>query len=131
MAQSVRVTDEMYARAQQAGAAMSRSLAQQFEYWARLGAALDAAGVSAQQAARLLGNAEAANALAESAIKGVFNRTAEGLPMLREHHERLAAQVTAGQRKPESLWVFSDEAVRAATVTFAPEHTPESTDDGW
>ena len=50
MAQSIRISDELYGTAQKAGALLDRSLAQQMEYWARLGAAIDAAGITSAQA---------------------------------------------------------------------------------
>ena len=35
---SIRIADDLYAAVQQEGALMTRSIAQQLEYWARLGA---------------------------------------------------------------------------------------------
>jgi hypothetical protein len=52
---SVRLADELYDAAQQEAALMSRSIAQQLEHWARLGAALEAAGVTAEQLRAILG----------------------------------------------------------------------------
>ena len=43
---SIRVGAELFALAQQQGALMSRSAAQQVEHWARLGVALEATGLS-------------------------------------------------------------------------------------
>lgn len=52
---SIRIADDLYAAVQQEGALMTRSIAQQLEHWARLGAALEAAGVTADQLRSILG----------------------------------------------------------------------------
>ena len=46
MTKSIRVSDGIYELAASAGEAVNRSLADQIEYWARLGASLDAAGIT-------------------------------------------------------------------------------------
>lgn len=51
---SIRVGAELFSLAQQHGALMSRSAAQQIEHWARIGAALEATGLSVNDVARLL-----------------------------------------------------------------------------
>ena len=55
MAKSIRVSDDIYEIAASAGKAANRSLAEQIEYWARLGASLDAAVITMAQALQLLG----------------------------------------------------------------------------
>ena len=55
---SIRVGASLFKEAQKEGALMSRSAAQQIEYWARLGAALEAAGLSVGDAARMRGSGE-------------------------------------------------------------------------
>ncbi len=52
---SIRIGDEWYAQVQQEAALMSRSIAQQLEHWARMGAALEAAGVTQDQVRAILG----------------------------------------------------------------------------
>lgn len=52
---SIRIGDEWYAQVQQEAALMSRSIAQQLEHWARIGAALEAAGVTQDQVRAILG----------------------------------------------------------------------------
>lgn len=49
MAKSIRVSDDLYELADSASANAHRSLAQQIEYWAALGRAIEAAGVSTVQ----------------------------------------------------------------------------------
>lgn len=51
---SIRVGAEIFNTAREAGALMSRSSAQQIEHWARIGAALEACGLTVGQAALLL-----------------------------------------------------------------------------
>lgn len=51
---SVRVSAELFEHARTQGELLSRSAAQQIEHWARIGAALEAAGLSVPAAAGLL-----------------------------------------------------------------------------
>lgn len=51
---SIRIGAELFSLAQQHGALMSRSATQQVEHWARIGAALEATGLSVADVARLL-----------------------------------------------------------------------------
>ncbi len=51
---SIRVGAEIFNTAREEGALMSRSAAQQIEHWARMGAALEASGLTVAQAAHLL-----------------------------------------------------------------------------
>lgn len=51
---SIRVGSELFDTAREEGALMSRSAAQQIEHWARMGAALEARGLTVAQAALLL-----------------------------------------------------------------------------
>lgn len=56
---SIRVGAEIFNAAREAGALMSRSCAQQIEHWARIGAALEACGLTVGQVTLLLkGDAE-------------------------------------------------------------------------
>ena len=54
MAKSVRVSDELYELADAASSSAHRSLAQQVEYWAALGRAIEAAGVTTVQAQQVI-----------------------------------------------------------------------------
>ncbi len=51
---SIRVGAEIFNTAREEGALMSRSAAQQIEHWARMGAALEACGLTVGEAALLL-----------------------------------------------------------------------------
>jgi len=54
MAKSIRVSDELYELADSASASAHRSLAQQIEYWAALGRAIEAAGVTTSAAQQVI-----------------------------------------------------------------------------
>jgi len=54
MAKSVRVSDTLYELADSVSASAHRSLAQQIEYWAALGRAVEAAGVTTSQVQQIL-----------------------------------------------------------------------------
>jgi hypothetical protein len=89
----------MYRRAQAACDSASRSLAQQLEYWARLGEALDRAGLTSDQAAAVL------------AGQALSQRVAA-------QHERHAREVARGERDPRSLKLLPAKRVRAARLHF-------------
>ena len=54
MAKSIRVSDTLYQLANSASASAHRSLAQQVEYWAALGRAVESAGVTTAQVQRVI-----------------------------------------------------------------------------
>ena len=54
MAQSIRVTDRLYEEASVAAGFCQRSLAQQVEYWARIGMATEASGLTHEGLLQLL-----------------------------------------------------------------------------
>src|ERR1700756_2381993 len=110
MAQSVRVSDELYQLAQRVSGAAERSLAQQLEYWARLGAAIDATGISSEQVARLLGSEDAAAALRGAVYGRVLDQPDVNKKILQAWHSRLERQVNSGRRSAQSLLAFDNEA---------------------
>lgn len=122
MAQSIRISDDLYALAQKASQALSRPLAQQMEYWARLGAALDAAGISAATAMNLLGNGASADAFVAAAL-GHGAEPEQGLQFLQERQRKDAEDVTAGRRTARSLWAIQKGDL--AGYTFTPSSTSE------
>lgn len=127
MAQSIRISDELYGAAQKAGALLDRSLAQQMEYWARLGAAIDAAGITSAQAMELL-QAGRLNVLIAAATCKTDNEAGSS-QMLRQRRRSFEKQVRDGQRKPDSLVIFTPQAV-AASSRSAPEYTPDEAEGG-
>jgi hypothetical protein len=52
---SVRISDDLFALARGESEAMSRSIAQQLEHWAKIGLALEQAGITQEQMRRILG----------------------------------------------------------------------------
>lgn len=130
MAQSIRVSDDLYAMAQRVSQALVRPLAQQMEYWARLGAALDAAGVSASVAMELLGNGMAADAFVAEAL-GRSAGAHQGLAFLREQQRQDAEEVASGDRTARSLWAIQKGDLQG--FTFTPSRTSEfdKAGSGW
>jgi len=130
VAQSIRVSDDLYALAQKASQALSRPLAQQMEYWARLGAALDAAGISAATAMNLLGNGASADAFVAAAL-GRGAMAEHGLPLLKERRRKDADEVLAGRRTARSLWAIQKGDL--VGYSFSPSKTSEfdQVGDGW
>jgi hypothetical protein len=51
---SVRISDDLFELARSESSAMSRSIAQQLEHWAKIGAALEQAGVTQEQLRKIL-----------------------------------------------------------------------------
>ncbi len=132
MAKSIRVSDGIYELAASAGEAVNRSLADQVEYWARLGAALDGAGITMAQALQLLvGDA----ALKERVIAHVGKsrsarqrRTYTGAASIAARNTQLEAEVTARMRSPESLFLLSRKQLKSATFV---ERAPVADGTGW
>ena len=91
MAKSIRVSDELYQLADSASASAHRSLAQQIEYWAALGRALEAAGVTTVQAQKVI----------------------EGDLRARER-----ALLKVGLANPESMYLFPVALARKTKVHF-------------
>ena len=52
---SIRICDELFDLARDESGVMSRSIAQQLEHWAKIGAALEQADVTQEQVRRILG----------------------------------------------------------------------------
>jgi len=132
MAKSIRVSDGIYELAASAGEAVNRSLADQVEYWARLGAALDTAGITMAQALQLLGGDAA---LKERVIAHVGQshaarqrRSYKGAASIAARHAQLEDEVTAGKRSPESLFLLSRRQLKSATFV---ERVPDAPGKGW
>lgn len=108
MAKSIRISDDLYSMAQNVSQALGRPLAQQMEYWARLGAALDAAGISTETAMDLLGNGVKADEFVAVALGQVATEKDGGLTMLKERQRKDAEEIAAGLRDPRSLLVVGE-----------------------
>jgi hypothetical protein len=119
MPKSIRVSDGIYELAASAGEAVNRSLAEQIEYWARLGASLDAAGITMAQALQLLGGDAT---LKERVIAHVAQtrptrqrRTYTGAASIAARNAQLEGEISAGLRSPESLFLLSRKQLKSAT----------------
>ena len=133
MPKSIRVSDGIYELAASAGEAVNRSLAEQVEYWARLCAALDAAGITLAQALQLLGGDAA---LKERVIAHVGQarstthrrRAYTGVASITARNAQLESEVVAGLRSPESLFLLSRKQLKSATFV---ERTTVVAGKGW
>ena len=125
MAQSIRVSDELCSLAQATGKALQRPIAQQMEHWARLGAALEAAGISSTAAMRLL----RAQSTADELVSVALGRSkVSGLEQLRKLQANDADQVARGKRSAKSLYIVGEKALQG--FTFKRQDRSESA-DGW
>lgn len=110
---SVRVGASLFKEAQKEGAIMSRSAAQQIEYWARLGAALEAAGLSVADAARMLGSREPqehVNVKSEAQLWA----------LKRKQQRQDLENVRSGRRSAASMSWFSSGHARNVKLVDSP-----------
>lgn len=91
MAKSIRVSDDLYALADRARASAHRSLAQQIEYWAAVGRAVEAAGVTTAQVQEI--------------VRG-------------DLRARERALLKLGLLDPQSMYLFPVALARKAKVRF-------------
>lgn len=105
MSSSLRVSDALFASAATAGKMLSRSTAQQVEHWARLGKALEAAGLSAEAAMQLFRTTESADAM---------------WTHKRALQQRDIALVKSGRAKQADMMLFTPAMARKAKVLNGP-----------
>lgn len=130
MARSIRISDDLYDMAQSASQALGRSLAQQMEYWARLGAALDAAGISAPAAMALLGDGRPADDFVAAALsRGLVGD--EGLRALKGIQRKDAEDVVAGRRSARSLWAFQKGDLKGVKIRSSRSSEYDRPPEGW
>ena len=127
MAQSIRISDQFYDLADAARSVSGRSLAQQLEYWARLGAALDAAGVTTEQVTQMLGGEIDLKTRMLDMLCNMVDSSNVGEQIAQRHRQDEAA-VRAGQRSAQSLAVIPRALVKRARFTFPVETKPKG---GW
>jgi hypothetical protein len=131
MAQSVRISDDLYSMAQNVSLALERPIAQQVEFWARLGMALDAAGVSTEMAMDLLGNGAKVD---ESVVVPLGHLAIEedgGLSMLKDRQRKDAEEVAAGLRDPRSLMVVRKGDLKGVRFSPNPASKFSGKGEGW
>jgi len=127
MAQSIRISDQFYDLADAARGVSGRSLAQQLEYWARLGAALDASGVTTEQVMQMLGG----DIDLKTRMIAMLCHTPDSSDVgaqIAQRHRQDEADVRAGVRSAQSLAVIPRALVKKARFTFSAEPKPKG---GW
>jgi len=125
---SVRISDAIYALAEQASASSCRSLSQQIEHWTRLGATLDAAGITAPQVARLLlGDAKAIDGTL--AQLGLSPSAAMESEAITAKNAKLEDEVRHGRRAAGSLVHVPRALARNARAIY-PKN-PFGKPSGW
>lgn len=107
MSKSLRVSDTLFDAATLSGSILSRSTAQQVEYWARLGKALEDRGLTVDSATALL-----------AATSQVDEKTLWANK--RQLQRRDVALARAGKVKQSDLHLFSAEAARSAKILNGP-----------
>jgi len=130
VAQSIRISDDLYDMAQNVSQALGRSLAQQMEHWARLGAALEAAGVSAPAAMALLGSGVGADGFVAAALGHAVSSDG-GLQSLKDRQHEDAEDVRAGRRSARSLWAFQKGDLDGFVVKFNRASEYDQTPESW
>jgi hypothetical protein len=100
------------------------------EYWAKLGAALDASGISASVAMDLLGNGVQADEFVAAALGRGVSKDG-GLPMLKGRQRKDVAEVAAGRRTARSLLAVGKGDLRGARITQNPASEFAQVGAGW
>jgi hypothetical protein len=107
MSKSLRVTDALFESATEVADLFSRSAAQQIEYWAKIGKAVEAAGLTAESVISLLSSEGRQN---ESAL----------WRHKRELQDRDMSMLSRGIAKQEDMYLFSADIVKSAQVLNGP-----------
>jgi len=111
---SIRVGAELFNAAREAGALMSRSTAQQIEHWARIGAALEGAGLSVAEVVSLLRQELAPrDAPAEAAEQDLW-------AYKRKRQARDLRSVQSGRLSGDALSWFAGGKAKAAKLVNSP-----------
>ncbi|MFC5607628.1 TA system antitoxin ParD family protein [Variovorax soli] len=110
---SIRVGASLFKEAQKEGALMSRSAAQQIEYWARLGAALEAAGLSVSDAARMLRSGEPQKHAYVASEDELWARK-------RKQQRQDVESVQSGRQSAASMSWFSNGRARTVKLVDSP-----------
>lgn len=106
---SVRISGELFERAREQGEIQSRSTSQQIEHWAKIGIAVEAAGLSVNSAVQLLTSA------------GVERRSEAALWASKRAQQSQELQaVRSGEIAANRLAWFSDGRAKAAKLVDSP-----------
>jgi len=106
---SIRVNAKLFEQARAAGEVLSRSAAQQIEHWSKIGAAVEAAGLTVAQATQLLTADDRANTVTEAAL----------WTGKRARQSRDLEAVKSGKIKGHQLSWFAGRAKRAELIDSA------------
>lgn len=112
---SIRVSKDLFTRAQVQAGLMSRSTAQQVEHWARLGAALEASGLA------VTGLAELLQTNGKNAATHTESASAEELWKFKRKRQRAdIASVKSGAVRTEQMNWFAGGMARKAKLVDSP-----------
>jgi hypothetical protein len=122
---SVRVSAELFQSAQEQGEAMTRSAAQQIEHWARLGKALEDAGLSTDEMVSVLrGEVEAGVAAKDRRPKGrLSSKIVPAEQMWAEKRAKQAKDmenVRAGKVPGMAMGWFSAKRIKQVEILDSP-----------
>ena len=107
MSRSLRVSEALFESATAAGVVLSRSAAQQVEHWARLGRALEAAGLTVEAAASL-------------PTKGVGEKEALLWDGKRKRQRMDIENIETGRTRQADAYLFTAAVARDAKVLNGP-----------
>lgn len=132
---AVKVSDALYELAQREAGAMTRSIAQQIEHWARLGVALSAGHVTLERAVALASMGESNAARLTEELRSFAGPRGSGSTLtitsedIARAHARLEEQVVAGTRDPRSFAVIPASLIEGAR--FSTNHEAFGGPSGW
>ena len=113
---SIRIGAQLFESAREQGELMSRSAAQQVEYWARLGAALEARGMSVIESAAMLRGDDGDRGGVQVTTMPEAQMWAEK----RARQERDLEAVRSGKVSGQQMSWFSDGWARTAKLVDSP-----------
>ena len=114
MSNSIRISADLFERAIAHGTALSRSAAQQVEHWARLGAALEAHGLSVGDMTDLL------QVLQKTGPDSAAVPESELWAFKRERQAKDLARIRSGDATQEQMSWFSKGRAKAAKLVDSP-----------
>lgn len=120
---SIRIGGALFEDAQSLGAVVSRSAAQQVEYWARLGQALERAGLKSVDAMALLQAPANELRIEVVAVEGKMHEVVSEAELVEFKRERQAADIRAvaeGRATNDQMSWFSGGRARAKKLIDSP-----------
>jgi hypothetical protein len=124
---SLRISGDLFDQALRQGSVLSRSAAQQLEHWARLGAAVEASGLTVPELVALLqGRVNPPNPVASDAVARQTGSLTAPEPeaqlwsVKRAQQQRDLASITSGRSDNEAMSWFSGGIARRAKAVDSP-----------